>query len=49
LKVVLAKDYKHGSVVGLYRHTGGHVIVGTGYNFAVFNGDLMNLNYKADV
>jgi uncharacterized repeat protein (TIGR01451 family) len=47
LKVVQAKDYKHGPVVCLYRHIGDHVMIGVGYNFTDFNDDLTNLSYEA--
>ncbi|OGP84022.1 MAG: hypothetical protein A2Z08_09725 [Deltaproteobacteria bacterium RBG_16_54_11] len=47
LKVVQAKDYKHGPLVCLYRHIGDHVMIGVGYNFTDFNDDLTNLSYEA--
>ncbi len=44
LRVLQAKDTKRGGVVGLYRHIGGAVKLGGGYNFTTFSDNLTDFS-----
>ncbi|MGE3368841.1 MAG: TonB-dependent receptor [Rhizobiaceae bacterium] len=39
------KTIKYGALLALYRHVGGHMKVGAGYNFSHFSDDLTDLTY----
>jgi len=45
LETVEFNDTRDGVLVGLYRHLGGNLKVGVGYNFTDYSDDLTNLDY----
>jgi hypothetical protein len=45
LKVDEAEDRKQGFALSLYRHVGGNLKLGVGYNFTDFDDDITNLDY----
>ena len=47
LTVFEARDQRTGMLVALYRHIGGHVKLGAGYNFTDYSDDLTDLSYRS--
>lgn len=45
LETVEFDDSRGGALVGLYRHLGGNLKLGAGYNFTDYSDDLTNLDY----
>lgn len=47
LNVYEAQDRRAGVLAAIYRHFGGHVKLGAGYNFTDFSDDLTDLSYRS--
>ena len=45
LETVEFNDSRDGALIGLYRHLGGNLKLGAGYNFTDYSDDLTNLDY----